>query len=167
MAIRIQVRKAMVGFLGTAFDFLSGGKAALGKGVMTGFGEGAYVENAKGGVYDTPSLSAFSNQVHDSPQTFALSSGTGLFAEAGPEAIMPLARGPDGSLGVVAMNAAGTGGSAPVSFGGITQHFNFGAAALSREDLRQAAYDGAKGGYEMVLRDFKTNGAGRQMLQRR
>lgn len=165
--IRIQVRKAMVGFLGNAFSFFGGGSAALGEGTMTGFSE--VIPNAKGGVYDSPSLSSFSNQVHDSPQMFAFAKGAGIFAEAGPEAIMPLARGPDGSLGVVAMNAGGDSGASSFSFGDITQHFHFsgGAGSLSKEDIRQAAQDGAQGGYELMLRDFKTNGAGRQMLQRR
>lgn len=165
--IRIQVRKAMVGFLGNAFSFFGGGSAALGEGTMTGFSE--VIHNAKGGVYDSPSLSSFSNQVHDSPQMFAFAKGAGIFAEAGPEAIMPLARGPDGSLGVVAMNAGGDSGASSFSFGDITQHFHFsgGAGSLSKEDIRQAAQDGAQGGYELMLRDFKTNGAGRQMLQRR
>ena len=50
---------------------------------------------AKGGVIARPSF-------------FPLGSGRlGLAGEAGPEAIMPLARGPDGRLGVV---ASGTGG---------------------------------------------------------
>ena len=165
--IRIQVRKAMVGFLGNAVSFFGGGSAALGEGTMTGFSE--VIPNAKGGVYDSPNLSSFSNQVHDSPQMFAFAKGAGIFAEAGPEAIMPLARGPDGSLGVVAMNAGGDSGASSFSFGDITQHFHFsgGAGSLSKEDIRQAALDGAQGGYEMMLRDFKTNGAGRQMLQRR
>lgn len=165
--IRIQVRKAMVGFLGNAFSFFGGGSAALGEGTMTGFSE--VIPNAKGGVYDSPSLSSFSNQVHDSPQMFAFAKGAGIFAEAGPEAIMPLARGPDGSLGVVAMNAGGDSGASSFSFGDITQHFHFsgGAGSLSKEDIRQAAQDGAQGGYELMLRDFKTNGAARQMLQRR
>jgi phage-related minor tail protein len=35
-----------------------------------------------------------------SPTTFPMRGGTGLMGEAGPEAIMPLARGPDGKLGV-------------------------------------------------------------------
>lgn len=34
------------------------------------------------------------------PTTFPMRSGTGLMGEAGPEAIMPLSRGPDGRLGV-------------------------------------------------------------------
>jgi tape measure domain-containing protein len=63
-----------------------------------------FSRNAKGGVYDSPSLSAFSNGVYDTPQVFAFAKG-GIFAEAGPEAIMPLARGADGSLGVKARGA--------------------------------------------------------------
>lgn len=35
-----------------------------------------------------------------SPVSFPMRGGTGLMGEAGPEAIMPLARGPDGRLGV-------------------------------------------------------------------
>jgi phage-related minor tail protein len=34
------------------------------------------------------------------PTRFAMRNGTGLMGEAGPEAIMPLARGADGKLGV-------------------------------------------------------------------
>jgi len=70
--------------------------------------------NAKGGVYDSPSLSAYSNGVYNSPQLFAFAKGAGVFGEAGPEAIMPLTRAADGSLGVRAVgsgvnNAAGPG----------------------------------------------------------
>ena len=36
------------------------------------------------------------------PTTFPMRGGRGLMGEAGPEAIMPLARGPDGRLGVQA-----------------------------------------------------------------
>lgn len=53
---------------------------------------------AKGGVIATPSY-------------FPLSQGLGLAGEAGPEAIMPLARGADGRLGV-----AGGGGAVHVNF---------------------------------------------------
>jgi phage-related minor tail protein len=42
-----------------------------------------------------------------SPGYFPLGSGLGLAGEAGPEAIMPLTRGPDGRLGVAASGAAG------------------------------------------------------------
>jgi len=53
---------------------------------------------AKGGVIATPSY-------------FPLGRGIGLAGEAGPEAIVPLARGPDGRLGV-----AGGGGAVNVTF---------------------------------------------------
>ncbi|KNG92765.1 phage tail tape measure protein [Pseudaestuariivita atlantica] len=45
------------------------------------------------------------------PVSFPMRGGTGLMGEAGPEAIMPLARGADGKLGV---RAAGGGGSVTV-----------------------------------------------------
>ena len=38
--------------------------------------------------------------VVNSPVLFPMRGGTGLMGEAGPEAIMPLARGADGKLGV-------------------------------------------------------------------
>jgi phage-related minor tail protein len=59
--------------------------------------------NALGGVYDSPSLSAYSGGVYSTPQYFAFAKGAGVFGEAGPEAIMPLTRGADGSLGVRAV----------------------------------------------------------------
>lgn len=66
--------------------------------------------NAKGNVYDSPSLSAYSNGVFNSPQVFAFAKGAGVFGEAGPEAIMPLARTSNGDLGV---QVAGGKGGAP------------------------------------------------------
>jgi lambda family phage tail tape measure protein len=59
---------------------------------------------AKGGVFTSPSLSQYSGGVYDKPRLFSYAKG-GVFAEAGPEAIMPLSRGPDGSLGVDASGA--------------------------------------------------------------
>lgn len=63
--------------------------------------------NAKGGVYSSPSLSSYSGQVVSQPTMFAFAKGAGLMGEAGPEAIMPLKRGADGSLGVQANGATG------------------------------------------------------------
>jgi lambda family phage tail tape measure protein len=69
--------------------------------------------NAVGGVYSSPSLSAYSGGVYDSPRVFAFAHGIGVFGEAGPEAIMPLKRGRDGKLGVVAQG--GTAGNITVN----------------------------------------------------
>jgi phage-related minor tail protein len=56
------------------------------------FSQGRVTPFAKGGVVAQATA-------------FALRGGTGLMGEAGPEAIMPLARGPDGRLGVLAPGA--------------------------------------------------------------
>ncbi|VVM93857.1 hypothetical protein PS673_02929 [Pseudomonas fluorescens] len=170
--IRIQVRQAAAGFLSSAFGFVSGGNQALGQGTMTGFSEGAMVPNAKGGVYSSASLSAYSGGVYNTPQTFAFAKGAGIFAEAGPEAIMPLTRAADGSLGVRAIGGAGASAaeaSSPVTFGGITQHISVQGNAdentLAR--IQEAARRGAEGGYQMLLKDLKQNGPARQLINRR
>ena len=65
---------------------------------------------AKGGVVDgSRNLSAYSGQVVDRPTVFAFAKGNGLMGEAGPEAIMPLRRGPDGRLGVAAAGGSSSG----------------------------------------------------------
>lgn len=48
----------------------------------------------------------FSNGIYSSPTVFQFAKGGkfGVMGEAGPEAVMPLTRGPDGSLGVKAAN---------------------------------------------------------------
>ncbi|MBQ9624407.1 MAG: phage tail tape measure protein, partial [Treponema sp.] len=73
--------------------------------------------NALGGVYGDNGYSAFAkggtftNAIVSSPTFFKFAKGsgfgTGLMGEAGPEAVMPLTRGTDGSLGV---SASGIGG---------------------------------------------------------
>lgn len=112
---RIATRQAASGLLsglaGTAIGAWFGGGGSAG---ATSFGSdigGAITANAKGGVYDSPSLSSFSNQVHDKPQMFAFAKGAGIFAEAGPEAIMPLTRTAGGELGVRALGGGGGGGA--------------------------------------------------------
>lgn len=106
------------GLLGTiaggAASYFGGGAAASSS---NAFSSGSYSNlsfNAKGGVYDSPSLSSFSNGVYSSPTMFAFAKGAGVFGEAGPEAIMPLTRAADGSLGVRALGSSGSGsGGAP------------------------------------------------------
>ena len=78
---------------------LAGGLNNLVSGLMPfadggSFAQGRVIPFAKGGVVSTPT-------------TFPMRGGTGLMGEAGPEAIMPLSRGPDGRLGV-----QGAGGGA-------------------------------------------------------
>lgn len=76
-------------------------KMAIVKG-FEAFGFGGVTANANGGVYNSPGLSAYSGQVVSKPTLFPFARGAGLMGEAGPEAILPLRRGIDGKLGVVA-----------------------------------------------------------------
>ncbi|EOH8199010.1 phage tail tape measure protein [Enterobacter hormaechei subsp. steigerwaltii] len=128
--------------------------------------------NAKGGVYDSPDLSKFRNGIVNSPTMFAFAKGAGLMGEAGPEAIMPLTRTADGSLGVRMVDDA----VSSVSAGGnsiqqtIQQHFTIsgnGDAALKQameEAAAKGARDGAKKARQDMLSDFQTNGQGRRLL---
>ncbi len=81
--------KPLSGLLNGLFSGLVGG--------ITGFAKGGVVPFAGGGVVSAPTY-------------FPMRGGTGLMGEAGPEAIVPLARGPDGRLGIGA-----PGGGSPVS----------------------------------------------------
>ncbi|MBJ5182537.1 phage tail tape measure protein [Salmonella enterica subsp. enterica serovar Weltevreden] len=81
-------------------------QAVKGIGSALGFGVTA---NANGGVYQSSELSQYSGSIVNRPTFFAFAKGAGVMGEAGPEAILPLRRGADGKLGVV---AAGSGGMA-------------------------------------------------------
>lgn len=112
---RIAARQALAGLAGSVIGSFAG--SVFGGGGTTvsrsGFSEtiSDVKLNAKGGVYDSPSLSSFSNQIHDTPQFFAFAKGAGVFGEAGPEAIMPLTRAADGNLGVRALGGQSGGSS--------------------------------------------------------
>ncbi len=61
----------------------------------------------KGGAFASGRVTAFAKGgVVSAPTQFAMRGGAGLMGKAGPEAIMPLARGPDGRLGVAASGGA-------------------------------------------------------------
>ena len=89
------VQNAVGGFLANSVNSLLSGVMPFAQGGA--FSQGRVMPFAKGGVVAQPT-------------NFAMRGGTGLMGEAGPEAIMPLARGPDGRLGVQA-----SGNSRPVT----------------------------------------------------
>ncbi len=80
---------------GDFFKYLFGGGSSVNN-VTSGLG----ISSAKGNVFASPGLHAYANSVVDRPTIFPFARGVGLMGEAGPEAIMPLKRGPDGTLGV-------------------------------------------------------------------
>ena len=111
-------------FMQAGLQLIAQGQWALGLGLMAagladqvvaGYVNGktqSTKSNALGGVYGDEAYTAFAkggtftNQIVAKPTYFRFAKGsgfgTGLMGEAGPEAIMPLTRGADGSLGVSA-----------------------------------------------------------------
>ncbi|MBR0495400.1 MAG: phage tail tape measure protein, partial [Treponema sp.] len=115
-------------FLQAGLQLIAQGQWPLGLGFIAAAGSSAiiagYIDgktssakeetktNALGGVYGDNGYSAFAkggtftNAIFSSPTFFKFAKGsgfgTGLMGEAGPEAVMPLTRGADGSLGVTA-----------------------------------------------------------------
>ncbi|MEG5947051.1 phage tail tape measure protein [Enterobacter kobei] len=109
-----------VSSIGSLFSFGASSAATASSGSAIQNAGANFTFNAKGNVYDSPSLSAYSNGVFQTPQLFAFAKGAGVFAEAGPEAIMPLTRAADGSLGVRAVGTPQVSGGVPsVNFGDI------------------------------------------------
>jgi lambda family phage tail tape measure protein len=131
--IRIQIRSMMVSSIGGGNSLLGalvGGIAGMfGGGVdrsfTSGLGSAAAMNTGgfdwtfskNGNVFsDAPALSTYRNTVQSSPKFFSFGklhayAKGGVFAEAGPEAVMPLARDANGRLGV---RAQGQSGAAPV-----------------------------------------------------
>jgi hypothetical protein len=62
---------------------------------------GGAVGSAKGNIFSSGHIIPFGRgDIIDRPSMFPMANGTGLMGEAGPEAVMPLKRGPGGRLGV-------------------------------------------------------------------
>lgn len=92
---------------------LFGGVSGLGMGAgMSGF--------AYGGVLDNGRVQSFAaGGIIDSPTVFPMARGLGLAGESGPEAIMPLKRGPGGRLGVES-----TGGGTVINIGNYIERLD-------------------------------------------
>lgn len=113
---RIALKASITGIFDNISNSSSGG--ILG---TIGSAISKFIPNAKGGVYDSPSLSTYSNGVYDSPHFFAFAKGAGVFGEAGPEAIMPLTRTSDGFLGVRAIKSKGGNGGRDITYAPVYQ----------------------------------------------
>lgn len=113
--------------LGLSNRALSAALAPIGNGIGSLF-SGLFGGNAfaRGGVIGAGGLRRFAEGgVVGGPTAFPMRGGLGLMGEAGAEAILPLARGPDGNLGVRAA------GRAPVSV-------TFNVTARDAESFRRA-----------------------------
>lgn len=110
--LRLLARKVITepiaGAVSGAFAPLLGGLFSGGGGALPGGG----FFSAKGNVFDPSGWVPFARGgVVSRPTVFPFASGIGLMGEAGPEAILPLKRGPGGRLGV----EGGAGGGVTVN----------------------------------------------------
>ena len=124
---KIAVKIAFTQALSTIFGGFSGGVST---GAISGFSEtiSTPYAQAKGGGWSQGTQffakgGAFTNGIVNSATSFGMSGGgQGVMGEAGPEAIVPLARAADGSLGVRMIGGAQEGGA--VGAGGIYININ-------------------------------------------
>jgi lambda family phage tail tape measure protein len=90
IAVRQTIMKPLTGWLGGIFPNIFG-------------------KNAKGNVYAANGIQKFARGgIVDKPTVFPFKNGIGLMGEAGAESIMPLKRGKDGKLGVIAHGGGST-----------------------------------------------------------
>ncbi|EAR5882307.1 phage tail tape measure protein [Salmonella enterica subsp. enterica serovar Virchow] len=108
---KMEARIAASKLLGSVLAMFGFGTSAGGSTPSGAYSSAALsvIPNADGGVYRSAGLSQYSGSIVNRPTFFAFAKGAGVMGEAGPEAILPLRRGADGKLGVV---AAGSGGMA-------------------------------------------------------
>ncbi|EHM9006341.1 phage tail tape measure protein [Salmonella enterica] len=108
---KMEARIAASKLLGSVLGMFGFGASAGGSTPSGAYNSAALsvIPNADGGVYRSAGLSQYSGSIVDRPTFFQFARGAAVMGEAGPEAILPLRRGTDGKLGVV---AAGSGGMA-------------------------------------------------------
>jgi lambda family phage tail tape measure protein len=182
MYIAIAIAKAIAGMSGgggdpvkPGGDWMSAVERMSPNANGNAFGANGIMPFAKGG--------AFTNSIVSSPTMFKFADGgamrTGLMGEAGPEAIMPLKRGADGSLGVQAnglreamdRQQGGASGSPVLNMSFQSTSIN-GVEYVSREQLesamaetrRNATRDGAKRGMTMTLDRIQNSSSTRRKV---
>ncbi|MFO2361716.1 phage tail tape measure protein [Salmonella enterica] len=106
---KMEARIAASKLLGSVLGMSGAGAGAGGGTPSEAYNAAALsvIPNADGGVYRSAGLSQYSGSIVNRPTFFAFARGAAVMGEAGPEAILPLRRGANGKLGVV---AAGSGG---------------------------------------------------------
>jgi lambda family phage tail tape measure protein len=182
MYIAIAIAKAIAGLA-------SGGTATAANPEAYAVGTGASIGVAAKGASFANGIATFarggtfSNSIVSSPTLFKFADGgttrTGLMGEAGPEAIMPLKRGSDGSLGVQATGLreamgrppGGANGSPVLNMSFQSTSIN-GVEYVSRDQLesamaetrRASTRDGAKRGMTMTLDRIQNSSSTRRKV---
>jgi len=137
-------------FLQAGLQLIANGQWALGLGFIAAAGSSAIISgyidgmsrHAKGNAFEYGQVAnayaaggTFTNQIVSTPTFFRYGNELGEMGEAGPEAIVPLARMPNGDLGI---QATGSGSRASVN---VIIH-NYSGEEVSQEETENA--DGSK-----------------------
>jgi predicted nucleic acid-binding Zn-ribbon protein len=160
--------RALTGFgdVGDIFDTLGRQLADLAiqtalfnplKGMLTSGGAGLFslLGFANGGAFDSRGPARFAaGGVFDSPTLFKFASGgamnNGVLGEAGPEAILPLKRGPGGKLGVVAQGGGVTVNNYLTVGSGVSRNEFAAALEQNKRATIAAVADARRRGRETV-----------------
>lgn len=135
MEARIAASKA----LGMLLDW---GMAAVGGAAGGSTPSGSYesaaanLHFAKGGAISSPDLSMYSGQILTKPTFFKFAHGGGVAGEAGPEAILPLARDSRGYMGVRLADKSGKQQIPPIQIT-VTQHIDQRGTDQKNQDAAQ------------------------------
>lgn len=154
--VDVALNAALGGGGGGTAGFISSIAGLFAKGDAFGT-SGSVTPFAKGG--------SFTNSIVSSPTLFKFAKGTGMMGEAGPEAIMPLKRGANGSLGVQAIgandNRSGASGAPTIN---ITNSYTISGSSTAdmQATVRQSAEqtkDQLRREIPQVLSEYQRNGA--------
>jgi lambda family phage tail tape measure protein len=140
---------AALGFGGAADPLGAGGAFWNAKGnAFTGKGVAAYAMGgtfAKNNIIPYAKGGTFTNSVVSKPTLFKFAAGgtmqTGVMGEAGPEAIMPLSRGPNGKLGVASSGSGTTNVTVNVDASGSKAQGDSGKSEQLGRAVSQAVQD--------------------------
>ena len=128
--------------------------SVIGKVAGGGFAKGGAFN--KSGVTGFANGGAFTNSVVNTPTLFAFARGgaLGVMGEAGPEAIMPLQRGSDGSLGVQMYGGGGGRQSSPPNVSIEVKNTYTLSGAISSQDVVNLTKESAKKTEDSVKRNL-------------
>lgn len=159
----IALKMAITGLISSVASSFAGaasGSASSGSSTSTAFNSGRDFSNltfnANGGVYNSPNLSQYSGQVVSSPTFFAFANGGGVMGEAGPEAIMPLARDSSGKLGV---RTSGNGN------GGVVVNSVVNVNGSGTSTTNSGNSDAVGKAYQAVVNEAVTTGIQKELKQ--
>jgi len=144
--LKIAIRATITQPLMKAFNLMADGGVIAGNNI---------VPYRKGGVVGAPTMFQYGG------------SKLGIMGEAGPEAIMPLKRGPSGKLGVEMHGGGGGGRATNVNYTGPTLNFNgdeYVPKSAVGGIINAAAKQGASMGQTSTMRSLQNNRSARSRI---